>query len=192
MLYNKPIQPKKIKLTQEMNKFIEIGASVGQLVCVYIDSKIQLRAEQQSRRSIQLLVCRLFSKPIYAILMWIQMTVHELQLERNLEQRQQMKPGNAIAPGYNIHYVTLLAAQPLCAIIKVAVGSTVIGPYHPYIFILLTIGVVISQDFLAEVILKLFNWFMQDLYCSCVNYFDALKRKRISILIKESIYTGTE
>ncbi|CAL6087041.1 Hypothetical_protein [Hexamita inflata] len=192
MLYNKPIQPNKISLSKEMNKFIKIAAPLGQFVCVYMDSKIQLEAEKSNQKSMQLLICRLFSKPIYALLMWIEMAVFELQLERNLEQKQQMKRGNVVVPGYNIHYVTLLAAQPLCAIIKLAVGSTVIGPYHSYIFILLTIGVVISQDFLAEVFLKLYKWFMQDLYSSCVNYFDELKRKRISRLIKESIYTGTE
>ncbi|CAL6097538.1 Conserved_hypothetical protein [Hexamita inflata] len=190
MLFNQLIQPKIVRFPQEFNKAVKIFVPILQFICVYVDSTIQIKYENKNK-PVQLMICRLLSKPIYDLLMWVKIAINELQLEFNINNQQNDKK-KVIVPGYNIHQITLLAAQPLCAIIKVAVGQTVIGPYHPYIFVLMTIGVVVAQDLLAQVIIKLFNWFMQDLHTSCFNYFNGLKRKRITTLIKEAIYTGVE
>ncbi|CAL6016591.1 Conserved_hypothetical protein [Hexamita inflata] len=191
MLYNQIIQPKIIRVSQEFNTAVKYIIPILQFICVYVDSMIQIKYETENK-PVQLMICRLLSKPVYDLLMWVKIVTNEIQFEQKCINNQQTDKKKVIIPGYNIHFITLLAAQPLCAILKVAVGHTVIGPYHPYLFVLMTIGVVVVQDILAQIIMKLFKWFMQDLYHSCLSFFDGLKRKRISILIKESIYTGCE
>ncbi|CAL5970210.1 Hypothetical_protein [Hexamita inflata] len=113
-------------------------------------------------------------------------------MKMQLNSKKQTQQGKIQVPGYNQGHLSVLAGQPLSALIIFSVGQTVIGPYHPRIFIMLAIGVLVFQHFLGEICMNLFNWFMQDIYGSVSNFFDIKKRQRISKLIKESIYSGTE
>ncbi|CAL5989258.1 Conserved_hypothetical protein [Hexamita inflata] len=192
MLFNQPLQIKTVKIHKEINLAIEYSCYFVLLICVYLDSVVQLSSENTQISSTQLLFARLLTKPTYGVIIWVLINTQEIQFSRNIQQKKESQKGKFIIPGYTQPHLSMLAAQPLSALIRLSVGQTVIGPYHPRIFIMLAIGVLVFQHFLGEICMNLFNWFMQDIYGSVSNYFDNKKRQRISRLIKESIYSGTE
>ncbi|CAL5989228.1 Hypothetical_protein [Hexamita inflata] len=196
MLFNQPIQTKQtLKLTKELNYIIQWIASMLLLCLLYLDSLIQLKAEALQQNSLQLFVARLLVKPLFSIIIWVVIVIQENQYANKRDVtsiNKSNKRGQIVIPGYTQPHFSILSSQPLCGLIMLSVGQTVIGPYHPRIFIMLAIGVLVFQHFLGEICMNLFNWFMQDIYGSVSNYFDNKKRQRISRLIKESIYSGTE
>ncbi|CAL5986714.1 Conserved_hypothetical protein [Hexamita inflata] len=195
MLYNLQIQNKiSFKITKEVASSLRFLLYSLLILCAFVDSLIQLDAESKQISTRSLLIVRLLSKPIYAILLWILIISQELQCDhtKEIKPKKQCKRGQFLVPGYTQQHFSVLAAQPFAALIRLSVGQTVIGPYHPKIFIMITIGVLVFQHFLGQICMVMFNWFMQDIYGAAADYFDSRKRKRISQLIKESIYNGAE
>ncbi|CAL5989186.1 Conserved_hypothetical protein [Hexamita inflata] len=195
MLYNQPIKTKAaFKIPKEINYTIYGLSLIFLLLFVYVDSYTQLQAETLLRNTRQLLLVRLTIKPLFSFIIWIIVIYQEIQFasKRNLSPIKYSKQELITIPGYTQSYFSLLSSQPISALIIVSVGQTVIGPYHPKIFIMLAIGVLVFQHFFGLICMTLFNWFIQSIYKSILYYFDSKKRLRISKLIKESIYSGAE
>ncbi|CAL6035832.1 Conserved_hypothetical protein [Hexamita inflata] len=192
MLYNKRVWKKAIKFPFDIKMSTAVLGSVASLLVIW-DTFVEVKVQQINQASIEMLITRVFIFPIYLALSWITFYIEIISKYQVGEStRQQCKKGKFTVPGNNKILYTTLAAEPLFAIIKHQVGDTVIGPYHTRVFLIITIGILVCQYILGEILFALFQWFVQGFFGTCATYFDSLKRKRITQLIKESIYSGTE
>ncbi|CAL5983104.1 Conserved_hypothetical protein [Hexamita inflata] len=192
MLYNKRVWSKQIKLPFDPNMATVVFGTIAFLFVVW-DTYVELKVQNLHMATFEMLMTRAFLFPIYVVLGWLTLyMVIVTNYQSENFTRQQCKKGKYEVPGNNkVLYITL-AAEPLFAIIKHQVGDTVIGPYHTRVFLIITIGILVCQYILGEMLFVLFQWFVQGFFGTCATYFDSLKRKRITQLIKESIYSGTE
>ncbi|CAL5982772.1 Conserved_hypothetical protein [Hexamita inflata] len=184
MLSNKFVK-REIRLEREKAKIIVGICSLLTVIYIYMDSYMLY-----GKKTEILLFTRLM-QPIYTALTLTLYTMYILHDEspdkcsingNDLENKYQI-------PGYNYDFIQYLCMEPLFAIILYFVGDTIIGPYNSKIFVLLTVGIITAQLAFGKFLYKMIDWLIQGCLKACISYFDELKRKHISQLIKNAIYT---
>ncbi|CAL5988900.1 Conserved_hypothetical protein [Hexamita inflata] len=184
MLQNKFLK-RTVAIEKEKAKIIVGICTFSTISFIYMDSHVLYRQKTE-----YLLVFRLL-QPVYTIFTYGLYTMYILHDETpNQNSIIGSDPENKYqVPGYNYDYLQYLCMEPLFAIILYFVGDTIIGPYNSKIFVLLTIGIITAQLAFGKFLYKMIDWLIQGCLKACISYFDELKRKHISQLIKNAIYT---
>ncbi|CAL5986832.1 Conserved_hypothetical protein [Hexamita inflata] len=184
MIHNKYTKP-TLKLKNENAIIILSVCLILSIIYVFFDFKVQF-----SDKTNVIFVSRLI-QPIYSCLL---LTMYSVLIIKDETKQQLASTGcdtenKFQTPGYNHDFIQYLCMEPLFAIILYFVGDTIIGPYNSKIFVLLTIGIITAQLAFGKFLYKMIDWLIQGCLKACISYFDELKRKHISQLIKNSIYT---
>ncbi|CAL5988902.1 Conserved_hypothetical protein [Hexamita inflata] len=182
-LYNTKIK-RKFQTIKQQNMSTVIGLSLlGMMIYVYVDSSAKFN------KNVGLLLFWRLLRPVYTILVLITQFIFQLQDDVDDFTIDKDYTGKFQVPGHNSELMIYLMFEPLNTVVLHLVGNTIIGPYNSKIFIFLCVGMVTLQRVLGQFFFKLVDWFPQSCFKVCFQYFDQLKRKQISQLIKDAIYT---